>query len=222
MFHRLIASQPRSAGRWPAGSGIAAFLAHGAVVAAAVWGTLRPGDRARAAAPPVVIAWPERPDASAPRAPRLPVPVFPEPDPVPIPVTPDVPPIDASKPFDRAEWVRGAGDRGVVTPPAGDADGPWTPVLIDEQPALLAGRPPAYPEQLRSAGVEGRVVVQAVIDTLGRAEPGATVVESSHPGFEAPGLEYVRRALFRPGRMHGRPVRVLIRLPVDFRLTRVQ
>jgi len=75
---------------------------------------------------------------------------------------------------------------------------------------------------LRAAGVTGHVVVQAVIDTLGHAEPEVTVVESSHAGFEPPALDYVRHAVFRPGQMHGRRVRVLIRLPVDFRLTSVQ
>jgi len=83
---------------------------------------------------------------------------------------------------------------------------------------LLAGPPPAYPDLLRAAGIQGRVVLQAVIDTLGRAEGAAVVVESSNRGFDAAALAYVRRALFRPGRVHGRAVRVLIRLPIDFTL----
>jgi hypothetical protein len=28
----------------------------------------------------------------------------------------------------------------------------------------------------------------------------------------------MRQALFRPARVHGRPVRVLVRLPIDFKL----
>src|SRR5207244_1635425 len=44
-------------------------------------------------------------------------------------------------------------------------------------------------------------------------------LRGSRDGFDAPALDYVRRAVFRPGRVHGRPVRVLVRLPVDFRLT---
>jgi TonB family protein len=72
---------------------------------------------------------------------------------------------------------------------------------------------------LRAAGIAGRVVVEAVIDTLGHAEAAVRVVESSHAGLDGPALDYVRRALFRPGRVHGRPVRVLVHLPVDFRLS---
>ena len=52
--------------------------------------------------------------------------------------------------------------------------------------------PPAYPELLRAAGIEGRVVLQVVIDTLGRAEPAARVFESSNPGFDGAALAYVR------------------------------
>jgi len=71
---------------------------------------------------------------------------------------------------------------------------------------------------LRAAGIEGRVVLQVVIDTLGRAERAAAVVESSNRGFDAAALAYVRGALFRPGRVRGRAVRVLIRLPIAFTL----
>ena len=84
---------------------------------------------------------------------------------------------------------------------------------------MLAGRAQSYPELLRVAGIAGRVVVEAVIDTLGHAEASVRVVESSHAGLEAPALDYMRRAVFRPGRVHGRPVRVLVLLPVEFRLT---
>src|SRR5207253_9564586 len=78
--------------------------------------------------------------------------------------------------------------------------------------------PPAYPELLRAAGIEGRVVLQVVIDTLGRAEPAARVFASSNPGFDGAALAYVRGARFRPGRAGGRAVRVLTRLPIAFTL----
>jgi protein TonB len=90
------------------------------------------------------------------------------------------------------------------------AAGPLDWRAVEEPPALLAGRPPAYPELLRAAGIEGRVVLEVVIDTLGRAEGAARVVESSNRGFEAAARAYVQGALFRPGRVGGgRAVRVL-------------
>ncbi|HEX9488219.1 MAG TPA: energy transducer TonB [Gemmatimonadales bacterium] len=89
---------------------------------------------------------------------------------------------------------------------------------MDEPPALLAGPPLAYPDVLRRAGITGTVVVQAAIDTLGRAESGTLVLQISHAGFEAAARAYLLGALFRPGRAHGRAVRVLVRLPIAFTL----
>jgi TonB family protein len=132
-----------------------------------------------------------------------------------------IPPIDAP-PFDAKVLLRGAGDargdRGVN----GLADGPWSATAVDDPPALLAGPPLTYPEALLRAGTVGTVVVQVVIDTLGRAEPGSLVLQSSHAGFEPAARAYVLGAVFRPGRTHGQAVRVLVRLPVDFRLKPVQ
>lgn len=93
--------------------------------------------------------------------------------------------------------------------------------LVEDGPALLGGPALEYPDLLRRAGVEGRVLVEAVIDTAGRAEPGSvTVVSSPHSGFDGPARTYVAAARFRPGRAGGRPVRVLVRIPIDFTLRR--
>jgi TonB family protein len=70
---------------------------------------------------------------------------------------------------------------------------------------------------LRQAGVTGRVLVQAIIDTTGRAEPASVkVVQSPNTGFDQPAINYVLGAQFRPARIHGRAVRVLVNLPIDF------
>ncbi len=88
---------------------------------------------------------------------------------------------------------------------------------------MLTGPPLAYPEPLRQAGIAGRVLVRAVIDTLGRAEPASVVVlQSPNRGFDRPAIDYVRRALFRPARVLGRPVRVLVDVPIEFQITRVR
>jgi protein TonB len=77
-----------------------------------------------------------------------------------------------------------------------------------------------YPELLKEAGIQGRVVVQAVIDTLGRAVPTSVkILQSPNPGFDRSAGNYVLNALLRPARVHGRAVRVLINIPIDFRIT---
>ncbi|PYO44063.1 MAG: hypothetical protein DMD33_04225 [Gemmatimonadetes bacterium] len=216
MFLRLIASQPRSPERWHTRGGLVAVLGHAALVTGALLGTLRPTDPPTAI-PAVLMPWKqpsEQPRGGVPAAPLPGDPVV-----VPVDVPPGLPLIEGPRPFDSTQWLRGARDDAAAAPFTPDVARPWVSTVVEEPPVLLAGRAPLYPELLRVAGIAGRVVVEAVIDTLGHAEAALRVVESSHPGFDAPALDYVRRAVFRPGRVHGRPVRVLVRLPVDFRLT---
>ena len=62
--------------------------------------------------------------------------------------------------------------------------------------------------------------MQLVLDSLGRAEPASVkVIQAPNAGFDQPAMNYVLRARFRPGIVHGRPVRVLINLPIDFKVT---
>ena len=91
--------------------------------------------------------------------------------------------------------------------------------LVQDAPELLAAPAPEYPSLLRSAGVQGQVIVAAVVDTLGRAESGSVrIVLSDNRGFDRPALATVQAARFRPARMYGRAVRVLVQIPVVFRL----
>jgi len=91
--------------------------------------------------------------------------------------------------------------------------------VVEAPPALVSAPAPAYPDSLRRAGVEGDVIVEAVIDRAGRAEPASIrVVSSPHPQFDAPARAVVAQAVFTPGREQGRAVPTLTRVPVRFRL----
>jgi TonB family protein len=92
---------------------------------------------------------------------------------------------------------------------------------VDEKPAILSAPALSYPDLMRQAGIQGRVVIQAVIDPKGRAELSSiSVIESPNPGLDNAALNFVRRARFRPGRVHGLAVRVLMNVPVDFKINR--
>ena len=133
------------------------------------------------------------------------------------------PPVVPAWAADSSWWPFG-GDNAASKPrpdmrPRSGGDQPYDGALIEDPPVLLAGPPLAYPELLRQAGVQGRVEVEAIIDTSGRVEAASIViVRSPHPGFAQPAREFVRGALFRPGRVGGRAVRVLTRLPIVFAL----
>jgi len=105
----------------------------------------------------------------------------------------------------------------ILAPAPGWPGDPVDVSLVEEPPAILAGPLPAYPELLRQAGIRGRVVLDVVVDTTGRVEPGSfRVVSTAHPAFVAAAQQALAATLFRPARVHGRAVRVRVRIPVDF------
>ncbi len=195
---------------------VVSVLMHAGVCVAAVLATLRLPQVSRAAGAPILLSWPqpsERGSHSGGSG-QLPGPTAPPID-VPQPPPIELPPIDARPNFDAKLLLRAGGGASRAD---GASDGAWSAAAVDEPPALLAGPRLAYPDVLRRAGIEGAVLVQVVIDTLGRAEPGSVVLQSSHAGFETAARGYVLSALLRPGRTHGRAVRVLVRLPIAFTL----
>ncbi|HEV2750572.1 MAG TPA: energy transducer TonB [Gemmatimonadales bacterium] len=90
---------------------------------------------------------------------------------------------------------------------------------LTKAPALLHGPTLDYPMDLREHQIQGRVVVQMIIDTLGRPEPGSIqFVELPDEGFRFSVTQYLAGVWFRPALRAGRPVRFIVYLPIDFRL----
>ena len=90
---------------------------------------------------------------------------------------------------------------------------------LGEKPAIVFGPRIDYPEDLRCNRIQGRVLVQAILDTLGRVEPGSIQFATTpDPGFLMPVSQYLALARFRPARRNGRPVRSCVTIPFDFRL----
>ncbi len=219
MFGYLIESGSHQA-RWHAwSSGAVALAAHAMLTLAAVAITLRPARSVGAAGPPLVISWPDdlrRHAAGSEDGIPLPAAAVVE---VPTLALTGLPSIPVRGVVDRIPMLGTTDELRVNRATSGD--GPWSASAVEEPPVLLAGPTLTYPEWLRALSIEGRVVIETVIDTLGRAEPAALrLIESSYSGFEAPARDFVLRARFRPGRSHGRTVRVLVRVPIAFALNR--
>jgi protein TonB len=121
-----------------------------------------------------------------------------------------------------ADTLAPGGPRGpiggeLVGPPLGDR--PATAATVDRAAALLAPPRPRYPDQLRAAGVTGRVIVRLVVDTTGRVEPASVVIrESSHDLFAQAVRAVLPGLRFAPAEAGGRRVRMLVDLPFEFRL----
>ena len=142
-------------------------------------------------------------------------------------VPPGIPPVDLAGPpiTDATEFTRGISTRSGGSEGRG-LSGPLGGVLeerdVDRPPHIL-GTPvqPAFPTLLRERGISGRVSVQFVVDTLGRAEmSGLRVVEESDPLFAQAVRAVLPRYRFSPGEVSGQKVRTLVQLPFDFTLVR--
>ncbi|MEX2405249.1 MAG: energy transducer TonB [Candidatus Paceibacterota bacterium] len=69
----------------------------------------------------------------------------------------------------------------------------------------------------RKAGVEGRVIVQFIVNEQGQVtEP--TVVQGIGAGCDEEAVRAVQTAQFTPGMQRGQPVKVRMSLPISFRL----
>jgi protein TonB len=202
---------------------------HVGIIALAIWATQRPRPApARVIDPTVEVTWPHRDPGPTP---PLPAPVPPGSvlrDPIPAPSVPTVvipPPAGAATvPSDPDPVANGSAPSPVPVGPPSPAP-PVAPVMdvraVEEPPVLLSHPAPGYPELLRRAGVEGRVVVEAVVDTSGDVVRGSLrVVSSSHALFVPEATALVRGSHYRPARFGGRPVRVRIQVPVTFALRR--
>lgn len=231
MFEVLPASAAMPARAWS--SRLASLALHAAVIAAAVHltdGTAQ--EPVRYTGPDTVIY--RIPD-DAPPKPAPPPPGAPSTSTVtsvPALVMPDSVPDLIPPPGDSLLSVAPA--PGNVPPgiPGGDSlrllpggsEGITTPIdarAADEAPRLLAHPPLRYPEVMRQAGLEARVVVEAVLDTTGRIEPGSLRLSGgAHALFEAEARAVVTGSRYHPARLAGRAVRVRIQVPVAFSMRR--
>jgi TonB family protein len=90
---------------------------------------------------------------------------------------------------------------------------------LDAPPEIIQGPRLYYPIDLLQNGRQGRVMVEFVLDTTGRAEKGSIrVVATPHMGFNLAAKAYIRDAVFTAATFHGRKVRTRVRMPVDFRI----
>ena len=145
----------------------------------------------------------------------------------------------------RFQWVRGKGDCGTIvlwsrgpdtepkklgksiTPEALEQLISSQAVYTAEQVDSVARMDPAfepsivYPQSLRAAHVEGTVLAEFVVDTLGQVEPDQfEIIGSTDPLFSDAVRDAIRSAGYVPAMRGGRRVRQLVRQPFEFRIPR--
>jgi len=219
MFTTLIESTPHK--NTNGGARLVSALFHSALIAAAIYATASGATSdvvATAATQAQKILW-VKPSAQPESPPAKPVS---KPKPKVRPVAPTkvptkTPPIDAN-----AQPITEP-DAGAATAAAGGgAPGAFNAFEVDvEVVAVASSIRPQYPEMLRSAGTEGQVIGQFVVDEKGRVDRKTfRVISSTHQLFS----DAVSRALpqmrFKPAKIGGKPVSQLVQQLFVFKLDR--
>jgi TonB family protein len=102
-------------------------------------------------------------------------------------------------------------------PTVRDPDGPEGRLdILEGLPEIITRVDPVYPLAARRAGVDGTVLVQALVGADGRVKD--TKIIKSIPALDAAAVAAVRQWVFKPGRSNGRPAPVWVAVPVKFTL----
>ena len=112
-------------------------------------------------------------------------------------------------------------------PVSTSADAAETPqdnvyVIVEHMPELIGGfnalvQDIQYPEIARKASVEGRVIVQFVVNEQGNVED-VVVARGIGAGCDEEAVRVVSEAKFTPGMQDGKAVPVRMTLPITFKL----
>lgn len=226
MFDLLFESRPAPARRL--GHSLLSFALHGGLIGGAVVMTHRaprhplPLPVAIDVSFPIVTTAPTRTESSRPTGETVvsgPRPLSTQfltstSDPGPVePVALPTSPL-AGDPVDLRRLVRSElATGGVITLASDSAERD----LPDSLPALLQAVSPTYPEALRAAGVSGRVSLEFVVDSTGRASAESVVIRTSdHPAFSVAAQRAVLDSRYRPARQGGRARAARVRQVVVF------
>jgi protein TonB len=230
MFNNLIESRAKKQSM--AGTTVVSAIVHAILISGAVYATLNAGqndDKAKVEDVKFVDNTPKeepKPKDEPPPPKEVVASVAPPKGftvlvaPVDIPDV--IPEVDLSKKAtDEADFsgkgVAGGTAKGVGSGPPVDMNQPFFEFQVEKPVVPNGGSVPRYPDILRSAGVEGEVLAQFVVDTSGRVEMNSfKVLRSSHDLFVAAVRQALPGMKFIPAEVGGRHVKQLVQQPFAF------
>jgi len=144
-----------------------------------------------------------------------------------IDVSPNIP--DVSIPLGTVHRDDFASSTGLTNDPvpspgglsSGSNSAPYDSYQVDIPVAAIGGVAPAYPAAMRSAGIEGQVKAEFVVDGKGRADAASLrIISSTSEQFSTAVRDALPRMRFTPARLSGEPVAQLVQQLFVFRLDR--
>jgi len=114
----------------------------------------------------------------------------------------------------------GTGNEGDAGKAAGAEDhGPYMEFQVEKPVQKIGGEAPNYPETLKSAGVQGEVLAQFVVNESGRYESGTLkILSSSNAQFTAAVKDALPRMRFSAAQIGGKKVQQLVQMPFKFNI----
>jgi len=89
-------------------------------------------------------------------------------------------------------------------------------VAVEEEPVRLRIDPPIYPEVATQAGVEGTVLVRALVGKDGRVRD--CIVLDGPDMLRSAAVACAKTAVFKPALLQHKPVEVWVMIPITFKL----
>ena len=94
-------------------------------------------------------------------------------------------------------------------------------VAVEEMPELIGGikglqSKIVYPEIARRVGVEGKVIVQAIVDETGKVV-SVNTIKGIGSGCDEVAMDAVRNSKFTPGKQRGKTVKTQVTIPIVFK-----
>jgi protein TonB len=238
MFNNLLESKAKKQKRF--GGSFVSIVAHAAAVAGLVVVTANAGLKEEEKVEEkvdFVEVKKEEPKPPEPEKPPPPPDAVATPPPpkgfqvltAPIEIPNVIPDIDLSKKVtDEADFsgkgVAGGTSKGVEggKGPVPQGDQPYFDFQVEKPVMAVPGsQGPQYPDMLRSAGIEGQVMAQFVVDTLGKADMSTfRALKSDNDLFTNAVKTALQRMKFLPAEVGGRKVKQLVQQPFQFSLNR--
>lgn len=234
MFDQLIESKPKKERR--TGGTLVSVVLHVLLITGAAYGTMQAKEeleKPKEEKVEFVEVKKDEPPPPEPEAPPPPDVVAAPPPPkgfqvltAPVEIPDVIPEIDLTKQVTNEEDFTGKGVQGGVAKGVAGGTGPVTDqpyfeFQVEKMAIAAPGNPsPRYPESLQKAQIEGRVLVQFVVGTDGKAEMSTfKVLSSDHDLFTRAVRMVLPSYRFLPAESGGRKVRVFVQLPFEFSLS---
>jgi protein TonB len=106
----------------------------------------------------------------------------------------------------------GEGDGNFIRPPID------TFIVVEIQPELLHPVVPEYPRFAKTAGIEGRVIIKALIGPKGSVLDAVVFDSSGHLLLDEAALAVAWKYKYKPAIQSGRPIAIWVTYKVDFKL----